>query len=196
MLGLVWVGDYDNSSCSWEMSDAALTAEVQSMVGDPHVFGYFISDEPYAEDCPAAPAQHAARNALVKSIDPTRTTVIVLNANGHGVRSHWPAWSTPTDADVIGIDPYACLIGKACDWSIVTDSIHDANALGFNYWFVVGSFQDYEYRYPTPSELQYLLGLMEQSQARGLMTFAWDFDGYCLCDHADLLSVWSAYNHS
>lgn len=27
-------------------------------------------------------------------------------------------------------------------------------------------------------------------------THAWTYAGSCLCDHADLLSVWSAYNHS
>ena len=196
MRGLVWEGDYDNSTCSWQISDADLIADVQSMVGDPKVFGYFFSDEPYAEDCPQAPAQHAARNALIKSIDPTKTTLVGLNANGERTRSYWHLWSTPLDADVLAIDPYPCMIGEACDWSLVTDSILAANLLGFRYWLVVESFQNYEYRYPTADELRYLIGLMRASNAEGLMTFAWNYDGHCLCDHPDLLSVWSAYNHS
>jgi hypothetical protein len=196
MRGLVWVGDYDNSTCSWQVSDASLTTTVQKMVGDPHVFGYFFSDEPYAETCPTAPAQHAARNALIKSIDPGATTVILLNANGSTHRSVWPLWSTPTDADYIAFDPYPCLQGLACDWSLVTKSIQAADAAGFRYWIAVQSFADFEYRFPTADELQTLLGLATQSHAQGLMTFAWTYAGFCLCDHQDLLSVWSAYNHS
>jgi IPT/TIG domain len=196
MKGLVWVGDYDNTTCDWQVSDASLSATVQKMVGDPHVFGYFFSDEPYAETCPNAPAQHAARNALIKSIDPNATTVMLLNANGSSHRSVWPLWSTPTDADYIAIDPYPCLQGLDCDWSLVTKSIQAADAAGFRYWIAVQSFADFEYRFPTASELQYLLGLVSQSHAQGLMTFAWTYSGNCLCDHPDLLSVWSAYNHS
>ena len=196
MQGLVWVGDYDNSTCSWQVSDATLTTKVQSMVGDAHVFGYFISDEPYTSSCPNAPAQHAARNALIKSIDRTKTTVMLLNSTGDNVRSQFPLWSTPADADVIGIDPYPCLVGKPCDWTIVAKSIQAADAAGFRYWFAVQSFANYEYRFPTASELQYLLGLMSQSHADGLMTFAWTYSGYCLCDHPDLLAAWDAYNHS
>jgi len=194
--GLVWVGDYDNTTCSWQVSDASLTQTVTSMVGDPHKFGYFFSDEPYAENCPSAPAQHAARNALIKSIDPSATTVILLNANGSTHRSVWPLWSTPADADYIAINPYPCLIGQACDWSLVAKSIQAAEAAGFRYWIAVQSFANYEYRFPTATELQYLLSLVTQSHAQGLMTFAWSYAGYCLCDHPDLLSVWNTYSHS
>jgi hypothetical protein len=196
MKGLVWVGDYDNSTCNWQMSDATLTTKVKSMVGDPHVFGYFFSDEPYAEKCPSAPAQHAARNALIKSIDPTATTVIVLNANGSAHRATFPLWKTPTHADFIGIDPYPFVKGKANDWSLVTKSVQAADTAGFRYWFVVQSFENYEYRFPTAAELQTLLGMMGQSRAEGLMTFAWKYAGFCLCDHPDLLAVWNTYNHS
>ena len=43
---LVWVGDYDNASCSWQVSDASLTSDVTALAGDVRVAGYFISDEP------------------------------------------------------------------------------------------------------------------------------------------------------
>ncbi len=193
---LVWVGDYDNDTCSWEVSDASLRSDVRRMRGDRHVFGYFFSDEPYAERCPNAPAQHAARNALIKSIDPSATTVMLLNANGSTHRAVWKRWSTPTDADWIAIDPYPCLRGHPCDWPLVRKSIAAANAAGFRYWFAVQSFADFEYRFPTASELRTLLGLATRSRAQGLMTFAWRYDDYCLCDHPDLLAVWNAYNHS
>jgi hypothetical protein len=36
--GLVWLGDYDNSSCTWEVSDAELRRDVPEMAHDPKVF--------------------------------------------------------------------------------------------------------------------------------------------------------------
>ncbi|TML40172.1 MAG: fibronectin type III domain-containing protein, partial [Actinobacteria bacterium] len=66
--GLVWVGDYDNTTCSWEESDAALNSQVTAARGDAKVFGYFISDEPNPYACPNAPAQHKARSDLIHSI--------------------------------------------------------------------------------------------------------------------------------
>jgi hypothetical protein len=195
--GLYWLGDYLNApTCDWEKSDSAIAAKVRAAKGDAKVWGYYFSNEPDPYGCPNAIAQHRARAALIKSIDPTKTTLVGLNANGERTRSYWHLWSTPLDADVLAIDPYPCMIGEACDWSLVTDSILAANVRGFRYWFVVESFQNYEYRYPTADELRYLIGLMRTSNAEGLMTFAWNYDGHCLCDHPDLLSVWSAYNHS
>jgi len=80
--GLVWVGDYDNSNCAWEVSNPTLTKEVKAAVRDAKVFGYFISDEPNPYACPNAPAQHKARSDLIHSIDPAKPTVIVLDSNG------------------------------------------------------------------------------------------------------------------
>src|SRR5947207_14527181 len=62
---LIWVGDYDNSACAWEVSDTQLRAELLSMASDPKVAGYFFSDEPDPNACPAAPGQHRSRSALI-----------------------------------------------------------------------------------------------------------------------------------
>ncbi len=34
--GLVWIGDYDNGSCSWEVSDADVKAQVSAAAHDPN----------------------------------------------------------------------------------------------------------------------------------------------------------------
>src|SRR5438552_2420048 len=44
--GMMYMGDYDNSTCDWEVSDIELTAKVAAMAGDPKVAGYYFSDEP------------------------------------------------------------------------------------------------------------------------------------------------------
>jgi hypothetical protein len=64
--GLVWLGDYDNATCSWERSDSTIRSQVSAVKGHPNVAGYLISDEPQLSACPNAPAQHKARSLLVK----------------------------------------------------------------------------------------------------------------------------------
>ena len=126
--GLIWVGDYDNNSCSWEMTDAELKSQVAEAVGDPKVFGYLFSDEPNPYACPSAPAQHKARSVLIHSIDARTRSVVVLDSNGFKGRAtpdsldQLPLWKGA--ADVIGLDPYPCYQGLRCDFSWIDKTIH------------------------------------------------------------------------
>src|SRR5439155_6537744 len=150
--GLVWVGDYDNTTCSWEESDAALNSQVTAARGDAKVFGYFISDEPNPYACPNAPAQHKARSDLIHSIDPAKPTVIVLDSNGFTGRNtqdaldQMPLWKGT--ADYIGLDPYPCRQGSGCHFSWIDKTIQAANAAGLNYWGVIQAFNDSSWRWP------------------------------------------------
>src|SRR5437879_9835718 len=38
--GMMYMGDYDNSTCDWEVSDAELTAKDAELDGDPKMAGY------------------------------------------------------------------------------------------------------------------------------------------------------------
>src|SRR6266581_9081642 len=40
--GVMWVGNYNNSTCDWDVSDLALMAEIAPKAGDPKVAGYNI----------------------------------------------------------------------------------------------------------------------------------------------------------
>ena len=160
--GMVWVGDYDNATCGWELSDAALRSQVQAAVGDAKVFGYFISDEPNPYACPSAPAQHQARSALIHSLDPGKPTLIVLDSNGFKGREtqdamdQLPLWKGT--ADYIGLDPYPCFQGSACDFSWIDRTIQAADAAGLNYWGVLQAFNDSSWRWPTADELKRMVG--------------------------------------
>src|SRR2546426_1343192 len=44
--GIMYVGDYGNSTCDWGVSDLELTAQVAAMAGDPKVARDYISDAP------------------------------------------------------------------------------------------------------------------------------------------------------
>jgi hypothetical protein len=77
----MYVGDYDNSTCDWQVSDRALTAEAAAMAGDPKVAGYYFSDEPDPYACPSAPGQHRARSQLIHSLDLGKMTVMAMDSN-------------------------------------------------------------------------------------------------------------------
>jgi hypothetical protein len=196
--GLVWVGDYDNGSCSWEMSDGELKSEVASGIGDRKVFGYFFSDEPNPYECPTAPSQHRTRSHLIHSIDPAKRTVIVLDSNGfagratHDALLQLPLWKGT--ADVVGLDPYPCYQGSACDFSWISKTIRAANLAGLNYWGVVQAFDDSSWRWPAPYELTHMLGQWSRSRETGSMTFAWAWHGHTLSGKPRLLSILKRFN--
>jgi chitodextrinase len=195
---LYWVGDYNNSTCSWEMSDSAVTSEVQQMVGDSKIFGYFISDEPNPYACPNAPAQHKARTALIHSIDPAKQVVIVLDSNGFSGRAtqdaldQIPLWKGT--ADVIGLDPYPCYQGGACDYTWIDRTIAAADAAGIPYWGVVQAFDDSSWRWPTAAEEQHMLTQWGNSHEGGYMTFAWTWAGNNLSSQPALLDTLKQFN--
>jgi len=198
--GLVWVGDYDNSSCSWQVSDPSLESHVRAAVADAKVFGYFISDEPNPNACPNAPAQHRARSNLIHAIDPRARTVIVLDSNGFAGQAtpdaleQLPRWKGT--ADYIGLDPYPCYRGAACDFSWIDRTIRAANEAGLNYWGVVQAFDGDSWRWPTSSELSRMLAQWAGSKETGYMTFAWTYAGNDLSSKPDLLAVLRRFNES
>jgi Calcineurin-like phosphoesterase len=192
--GLVWVGDYDNSTCSWELSDSSLSSKVSSMVGDAKVAGYFFSDEPDPYACPNAPAQHRERSKLIRSLDPGKFTVMVMDANsGRQSLDQVPLWTGA--ADHVGLDPYPCRYGGACDYAWIDAIIGAADRAGLDYWGVVQAFDDgSSWRWPTTDELNHMLGQWDASRQTGIMTFAWTWAGRTLSDKPDLLSALKSYN--
>jgi Calcineurin-like phosphoesterase len=191
--GLVWVGDYDNGSCSWQLPDDDLTAEVSSAIGDAKVAGYFFSDEPDPDACPNAPAEHEARSDLIHSLDPAKFTVIVLDANsGQKSLDEIPLWKGA--ADYVGLDPYPCYQGQACDYAWINSVIAAADQAGLPYWGVAQAFNDSTWRWPTAAEESHMLSQWAASKQRGFMTFAWTWAGNDLTSRPALLRVLRQYN--
>ena len=196
---LYWLGDYDNSTCSWQVSDSTVSTTVQRMVGDSKIFGYFISDEPNPYACPNAPAQHKARSDLIHSIDPTKPTVIVLDSNGFtsmgskDAIDQIPLWKGT--ATYIGLDPYVCYTwSTTCDYARIDANISAADAAGINYWGVVQAFNDGSWRWPTADELQHILNQWGASHQSGDMAFAWTWAGNNLSSQPALLDVFKQFN--
>lgn len=196
--GLVWVGDYNNTTCSFAQSDATVSTLALSMVNDAKVFGYLISDEPNPYACPNAPSQHLARTNMLHSIDIQKKVVATLDSNGFSgnftqdALDQLPLWVGKTD--VVGLDPYPCLIGSPCDYTWIDRTIAAANGTSLNYWGVAQAFIEGNWRYPTATELTTMLNQWGASRETGYMTFAWTYLGNNLIDHPDLLTVFQNFN--
>jgi hypothetical protein len=192
--GLFWVGDYDNSSCSWQVSDSELRSEVRGAVGDRKVAGYFFSDEPDPFACPNAPRQHRERSGLIHSLDPKKFTVVDVDANsGRDSLRQIPLWRGA--ADYIALDPYPCYPGKACNYAWISAVIRAANRAHIRYWGVAQAFSDSDWRWPSPAEERHMLRQWAASKQSGFMTFAWSWAGNTLADRPALVKALSDFNH-
>jgi hypothetical protein len=193
--GLIWLGDYDNSSCAWEVSDAELRRDVRKMARDQKVFGYFISDEPDPNACPAAFAQHRARTRLIHALSPGKPTVLLVDSNSGQVSlKQIPKWAGA--ADHIALDPYPCYRGKPCHFDWIDRIIRAADTAGLSYWGVVQAFADSTWRWPTKAEERHMLSQWAASKQSGYMTFSWRWSGHTLAKQPGLLGVFKNFNRT
>jgi hypothetical protein len=172
---LVWLGSYSQTTCSFEYSDAKVRERIQEIKGHPGIYGYLIDDEPHAGvfdgdpkwKCPRTPAQIRARNALVKRLDPGKTTVISENR----VQSFKALANT---TDVMALDIYPCG-WWGCDWKKVPAAAAAAKRAGIRrYWAVTQSFGTDWYHKPTPTELKRLIGQWNATRAEQDFAYTWD----------------------
>jgi hypothetical protein len=99
--GLVWIGSCDGATASFEST-------IQTFVGDPKVFGFYLMDEPNPSTCSAANLK--AESDWIHANDPGTYTFIIeedLSSSNHPTYQggYNPANS---DIDLYGLDPYPC----------------------------------------------------------------------------------------
>src|SRR5512132_334772 len=84
-------------TCAFSLSDSQVATIVDRNRGDPKFSSiYYIADEPHTSNCPSAPADVAARTALVHSHDKNaKTFAIVLDGSITGA-SIRPSPTRPT----------------------------------------------------------------------------------------------------
>ena len=188
--GLVWVGDWTTTSCTWAISDASLTALITTDIKphSSHLYGFYIADEPDNSPCPSAPAALRERTALIHSLLPGYPTYAVIEFPSN--YAHFNG-----TVDIMGIDPYPCHRGAACGTSEIPNYIAALKAAGVSrYWGVIQAFQDDYYRFPTATELTAMIRQWTASRWSGQQTFAWRYGGNSLSDHPDLLAVLARLN--
>ena len=176
--GLAWLGQYVNSSCSWELSDAEVASLVDSIKGNPNLLAYQVGDEPNQLSCPQAPQQFAARTALIHLHDPHGLTY--TTSDEFNDPSQTPTTSAfAGSVDILGFDIYPCFQGKtSCDFSMIDRAVPVIQSLHLpRWWAVVQDFQDSNWRWPTPTELTEEFNRWSNSGMTGYLVFAWDYLG-------------------
>ncbi len=99
--GLEWIGSCAGATSSFQ-------SNVQSFIGDPKVFGFYLMDEPDPSSCSAANLK--AESDWIHANDPGTYTFIIeedLSSSNHPTYQggYNPANS---DIDLYGLDPYPC----------------------------------------------------------------------------------------
>jgi hypothetical protein len=165
--GFIWLGGYNNTTCTFNESDTWVESHLSAIAGNPGVGAYFIDDEPDAQACPTAPAQIHARSELVKSIDPSKPTFIVI----YRQFADWVG-----TVDIIGLDFYPCSYSNGCVYSKIDDKVAQAEAAGITrYWGVIQAHGDDWYRQPTPDEEHQIFQHWRATRMQGYLVFSWEW---------------------
>ena len=183
---LVWLGDYDNTTCTWEKSDDWIRTHVAAIAGHPAIAAYYIADEPHIWDCPLAALHVKVRSDLVKALDPVHPTMAVIEP-------HWPENPyTPYvgTVDVIGVDRYPCSYVNGCVFSKIDDTLALLDQAGVpHYWAFIQAFADSYYRMPTADEVHEEFRHWRQSRMEGYVVFSWAYGIDTLENHPDLIDA-------
>jgi hypothetical protein len=145
---LVWLGNLDNTNCTPGYSWSEFTAAVDRLAGDPKVFGYFLSDEPHPSVCPNAVAHVRQRADYIRAKDPSqRSFIVVLDSSrecGANVGCEYSALRPElSHIDLIGLDPFPCVLGGGCDLGKIDDRFHRAIVNGIPKSAIVPVFQTF-----------------------------------------------------
>jgi hypothetical protein len=176
LQAVVWLGPYNNSTCSFAKSDDWVRQNVPNVAGHPAVIAYQLADEinyPRVEGCPNIADQVRARSDLVKSLDPAAETYVTVAAwDGF---EEYPFQYFTDVADIIGLVIYPCSHSKGCDFDEVYEAIAEADADGIGrYWAVIQAFEDGWYKQPTYEQLKRQLEIWtESSRMEGYFIYEW-----------------------
>jgi hypothetical protein len=180
LRGLVWLGGYSKSSCSFHRDRRWVRHVVSQIAGSDEVLAYQIADEPNRHRCPRSPAQVRARSAFVKSLDPGARTYVTVSV-WNGVKG-FPYQHFVGTTDVMGLVVYPCSAEHGCRFGMISDAMREANRDGVpKYWAVVqihgaprGSGRGARwYRSPSARQLNKQLRSWNRSRMRGYFLYHW-----------------------
>jgi hypothetical protein len=189
--GSVWLGAYDNNTCTWEKSDDWIRSHVSAIAGHPAIAAYYLADEPHVWECPNAPDQLQTRSGLVKSIDSGPPTFTVIQPHSPG-NPFTPYVGT---VDVLGGERFPCSHSGGCVMSNIDETIRLLDEARVpRYWVLVQAFADSFYRMPTADELRQEFQHWRASRMEGYLVFSWNFGTDNLERHPDLIDVLASEN--
>ncbi|MEN3613147.1 hypothetical protein AAH979_26790 [Plantactinospora sp. ZYX-F-223] len=161
---LVWVGG-DNSTCTSEYTDSEFNALVDDLAGSDKVFGWYLWDEPDLDACPTLIDLLKRRAAAIRSRTGGRQLSFVASGGGDGEAAPPELAPARSGVDLIGLDPYPCRIGEACEYSLIDQAVRQTIANGTPASAIVPVFQAFgqtcasipadhrKWRMPTGAEL-------------------------------------------
>jgi hypothetical protein len=171
LKGLVWLGGYDNTTCTFVYSDGDVRTHIAAINGHSAILAYEIDNEPHADTCPTAPQQIKQRVALVRSlVGPNIILYLTLSKNFQAF-AH-------TGVDLIRISAYPCSYTSGCVMQKIVAKVGAARAAGFTrIWGGTQTAGDGYYRPPTPAELALIQQTWRDQGAEGYVAWAWDTHG-------------------
>jgi len=137
---LIWVGG-DYSQCTSEYTDAEFNALVDSLADNPKVFGWYLWDEPDLARCPTLLSLISKRAAYIRTRTGGAQKSFVVSGGGDGEAA--PAALAParSGVDLIGLDPYPCRIGEACEYGLIDQAVQQTLANGIPRSAIVPVYQ-------------------------------------------------------
>jgi len=116
LKGLVWLGGYDNTTCSFVWTDDQVRTHIAAINGHPAIRAYEIDNEPHADTCPTAPQQIKERVALVRSlVGPNIILYLTLSKNFQAFAD--------SGVDLIRISAYPCSYTDGCVMQKIVDKV-------------------------------------------------------------------------
>jgi hypothetical protein len=171
LKGLVWLGGYDNTTCTFVWTDGEVRTHVEAINGHPAILAYEIDNEPHADSCPTAPRQIKERVALVRSLV-GENIVLYLTLS-----KNFQAFAD-SGVDLIRISAYPCSYTYGCVMGKIVYKVAAARAAGFTrIWGGTQTAGDSYYRPPTPTELAVIQQTWRDQGAEGYVAWAWDTHG-------------------
>jgi hypothetical protein len=128
--GLVWLGDTIGGAT------AAFQATINSLIGNPNVYGFYMADEPG----PGYAANLKAESDYIHAHDPGAKTFIVLLNNGSDASPEFSYNPANTDIDLFGLDPYPVQTGGV-NYSSINTAVAAAEAQGIPQSQIVPVYQ-------------------------------------------------------
>ena len=178
--GIVWVG---NTQCAndFAVSYNRFTAFVKKHANNSRIWGYYLSDEPDGSRCPGIVKEIKKRADYIHKYAPKHKAFVAL--------TDWPykpVNQAATHADVFGLDPYPCEIGKKCNLDLINKEVTNATKAGVPKDKIIPTFQafgqtcngkgeDKKWRLPSESEMKAILARWDKvlPKAIGDVTYTW-----------------------
>src|SRR5690242_9729810 len=170
--GLVWVGDTISGAT------ASFQATINSLIGNPNVYGFYMADEPG----PGNAANLKAESDYIHAHDPGAKTFLLPLNNSSDTSPQFSYNPANTDIDLFGLDPYPVQTQyNGANYGIIGASVAAAEAQGIPLANIVPVYQAFggggyaSWIVPTASQEQAIISTWGQYVPTPAFDFAYSW---------------------